>query len=180
MSRAYAEGTTVSAEQSRVDIERTLRRHGATSFMYATHESTAILGFVLHGRQVRFALPVPDLSDDRFRLTPERRNARTRDAQVKAWEAECRRSWRSLALVINVGPDHRAEAWAAEALAVQVLQLVVDCLPDDLQDPDAPTRRETLLDDIRDEALGHLLHSEGTPEERAGKAIRARLGGDRG
>jgi hypothetical protein len=99
--RAYAEGTTVSAEQSRGDVERTLRKHGATSFMYATHERTGIVGFILHGRQVRFALPLPDVDDDRFRLTPERRTARSRDAQVKAWEAECRRAWRSLALVIK-------------------------------------------------------------------------------
>jgi hypothetical protein len=101
VSRAYAEGTTVSAEQSRGDIERTLRRHGASSFMYATHEQTGIVGFVLHGRQIRFALPLPDVEDERFRLTPERRTRRSREAQMKAWEAECRRSWRALALVIK-------------------------------------------------------------------------------
>jgi hypothetical protein len=101
VTRRYAEGTTVASEQSRAEIERTLRRYGATGFLYATHERTAIVGFILYKRQVRFALPLPDVEEDRFRLTPARGNERSRAQQIAAWEAECRRSWRALALVIK-------------------------------------------------------------------------------
>jgi hypothetical protein len=99
----YAEGTKVASEQSRADIERTLRKHGATGFVYATNDETgmAIVGFILFKRQVRFALPLPKVTEDRFRLTPARRTLRSKDEQVKAWEQECRRQWRSLALVIK-------------------------------------------------------------------------------
>lgn len=100
-TRRYAEGTSVASEQSRAEIERTLRKYGATGFLYATHERTAIVGFILYKRQVRFALPLPDVEEDRFRFTPSRGAERSRDAQIREWEAECRRAWRSLALVIK-------------------------------------------------------------------------------
>lgn len=99
--RRYAEGTSVSAEKSRADIEKTLRQHGASSFMYATHERTGIVAFVLYGKQVRFALPLPDLEDSRFKVTAVRSNRRSSEAQYNAWEAETRRVWRALALVIK-------------------------------------------------------------------------------
>lgn len=101
MTRSYAEGTSVPSDRSRADIERVLRQHGATSFMYATHEDLAVLGFVLYSRQVRFTLRLPDPGEDRFRLTPGRGTVRARDAQLRAWEAECRRTWRALHLVIK-------------------------------------------------------------------------------
>jgi hypothetical protein len=84
-----------------MEIERTLRKHGATSFMYATHEDTAIVGFILRGRQIRFALRLPDPTDRRFHFTEARKQRRTEQAAYAAWEAECRRSWRALNLVIK-------------------------------------------------------------------------------
>ncbi len=101
MTRSYAEGTSVPTDRSRADIERVLRQHGATSFIYATHGDLAVVGFVLHDRQVRFTLRLPSLDEDRFRLTPGRGTTRARDAQIRAWEAECRRTWRALHLVIK-------------------------------------------------------------------------------
>lgn len=100
---AYAEGTSVDSERSRAEIERTIRHYGATGFVYATNDETrtAIIGFMIYKRQVRFALPLPNVNDDRFRLTPTRGTLRTRPAQLAAYEQEVRRSWRSLALVIK-------------------------------------------------------------------------------
>jgi hypothetical protein len=51
----YAAQTSVSADKSRAEIERTLTRYGATSFAYGWQGSQAMVGFVMAGRQI----PVP-------------------------------------------------------------------------------------------------------------------------
>ena len=97
----YAQNTNVSSELSRLEIEKTLIRYGANGFAYATEPGRAMIGFKLQGRQVRFLLPLPDISDDRFRYTPARKNVRSEKAQYDAWEQECRRCWRALLLVVK-------------------------------------------------------------------------------
>lgn len=103
MSRAYAEGTKVTSEQSRLEIERALRKYGATGFVYGTNDDTgtSIVGFVIRNRQVQFTLQLPSFNEDRFRYTPARGVQRSQAEQVKAWDAECRRQWRSLLLIIK-------------------------------------------------------------------------------
>lgn len=100
MPSSYASGTSVPSDRTRVEIERTLQRFGATSFAYAWEDDTAMIGFKIAGRMVRMTLPLPDMNDPIIRMTPAGRN-RT-EAQVKeAWAAEERRRWRALLLVIK-------------------------------------------------------------------------------
>lgn len=98
MSR-YAEGTEVSADKSRTEIERTLQRYGATGFMYGWQGSRAVIGFELKGRRYRLVLPLPDKNDRKF--THHSRGWRTPEAALKAWEQGTRQRWRALALVIK-------------------------------------------------------------------------------
>ena len=95
----YANQTTVTSEKSRGEIERTLTRYGATSFMYGWSEQTAVVGFEMNGRRLKFELPLPNRDD--FKLTPAKRQKRTAEATEKAYDQAVRQKWRALALVIK-------------------------------------------------------------------------------
>jgi hypothetical protein len=56
----YASKTKVSADQSRSEIERTLKRYGADRFAYFNESSRAIIVFEAHNRRIRFDLPLPE------------------------------------------------------------------------------------------------------------------------
>lgn len=97
----YAESTTVGSDRSRAEIERTLTRYGASSFMYGWDADQALIGFVKDGRQIKFILPMPNRQDREFTHTPAR-NTRRSDAQIEqAFEQAVRQRWRALALVIK-------------------------------------------------------------------------------
>jgi hypothetical protein len=97
---AYAEGTTVSPEKSRMEIEQTLARYGATAFAYMTDEKRAAVGFQCKGRSIRIIVNKPDGSTlKRAAGQPYRYPT---DIQRAAWvEGETRRRWRALLLVIK-------------------------------------------------------------------------------
>ena len=103
MSRStkYAENTTVSSAASRDEIERTLIRFGASQFVYGWQDAAAVIGFVAHGRQVRFVLPLPSRDDPEIKYTPERRTVRSPDQQEKVYEQMVRQKWRALAACIK-------------------------------------------------------------------------------
>jgi hypothetical protein len=101
MTSRYAEGTSVSSEASRAEIERTLRKYGAAGFMYGWDADKALLGFVAQDRQIRFVLPMPSPAERRFHYTPGRGQKRTPQAAHVEWEKAVRQSWRALALVIK-------------------------------------------------------------------------------
>lgn len=100
MSR-YAAGTSVSSEASRNEIERTLRRFGATEFAYGWQAGHAAVGFVIGGRQVRFVLQMPDRNAREFTHTPTRGTRRSPAEAEKAYEQAVRQRWRALAAVIK-------------------------------------------------------------------------------
>jgi hypothetical protein len=97
----YAEGTSVGSDKSRAEIERTLARYGASSFMYGWDQDRAMVGFVAAGRQVRFVLPMPNREDREFTHTPQRGNRRSTAQAEEAYEQAVRQRWRALALVIK-------------------------------------------------------------------------------
>ena len=97
---AYAEGTEVPVERSRAEIERLLTRYGATEFMSGWNDARSVIQFKAKDRYVRFELPMPAKDDKRF-LRDGRGAVRGPAAREKAWEAERRRRWRALALVIK-------------------------------------------------------------------------------
>jgi hypothetical protein len=96
----YAAQTEVSSDRSRSEIERTLRRYGATAFAYGWEGNRAQIGFKLADRQIKFTLPLPDPSSEEFVLTPTGRE-RSAKAAEDAYEQAVRQRWRALALVIK-------------------------------------------------------------------------------
>ena len=58
-TRRYAEKTKVPVIQSRMEIERTLTRYGATGFAFAQEPLRAMIAFRLAKRHVRFTLTLP-------------------------------------------------------------------------------------------------------------------------
>lgn len=97
----YAENTSVSSDKSRAEIERTLARYGATSFMYGWELNRAVVGFVAYGRHVRFDLPMPNRQDREFTHTPERGYARSDSQAEAAYDQAVKQRWRALALVVK-------------------------------------------------------------------------------
>lgn len=100
MSSTYAKGTTVPANRSRDEIERTLTRFGARSFAYATEGRRAMIGFKRDDRLVRMVLDLPDPYDREFTHTPtgQRRSVKTTET---AYDQAVRERWRALALVVK-------------------------------------------------------------------------------
>jgi len=121
---AYAANTTVSVENSRGEIERTLRRYKAEAFAYATEANSAQIGFRISGRYVRFLLTMPDPNHADF--TVHSRGRRAPEAAEKLWEQACRQKWRALALVIKA----KLEAVSAGITTIEDEFLAHTVLPD--------------------------------------------------
>lgn len=98
---SYAENTSVPADRSRAEIEKTLARYGANQFMYGYDEHHSMIAFAMDGRQVRFLLPMPDKTDPRFTHTPTGKRRRDASSMLAEYEKATRQRWRALALVIK-------------------------------------------------------------------------------
>lgn len=96
----FAEGTEVSVEKSRAEIERLIVRYGATSTAFMNAPGRALIMFEAKKRRVVFELPLPDREEKKF-LRDGRGSARTPEKRFEAWEQACRQRWRALALVIK-------------------------------------------------------------------------------
>ena len=97
----YASTTEVTSDRTRAEIEKTLTRYGATGFMYAWLDSHAAVGFVMHERQIRMVLPMPDRNSREFTHTPGRQLARSKADTEKAFDQAVRQSWRALLLIVK-------------------------------------------------------------------------------
>lgn len=84
--RRYAERTDVPVERSRSEIEKLARAHGATGFGTMWDKDRFALMFELRNRRVRFDIPAPSAAEY---------------SNQKAWEAEERRRWRALLLILK-------------------------------------------------------------------------------
>ncbi len=100
MAARYAAGTDVPTDRSRAEIEKTLRRYGATQFLYGWTGQRATVGFTAHDRNIRFELPLPDSADPEFTRTDTGRQ-RSDTAAADAYERAVRQRWRALALVVK-------------------------------------------------------------------------------
>lgn len=99
---SFAEGTSVPVERSKAEIELMLMRYGADQFISGWGVAEARIQFRAEGRIVRFVLPIPANDETRFTQHPRYASKRRSDADArKAWEAELRRLWRALALVVK-------------------------------------------------------------------------------
>lgn len=101
----YAENTDVTWERSRNEIERNLKRYGASKFMYGTEETRAMVAFEAQGRRIRFVLPLPDLAEARRIEVHKKVNqfdkARSMQDRIERTFAQTtQQRWRALNLVI--------------------------------------------------------------------------------
>lgn len=117
---SYAQGTTVSQSASFLEIERTLKRYGASAFMYGSSEAEAVVMFDCKGLRLKFRIALPGIRE--FGKTDTGRE-RAASAAQKAQDDETRRRWRALLLVIkaklesvNSGIETFEEAFAAQIL----------------------------------------------------------------
>lgn len=92
----YASGTTVPVQKSKLEIEQTLTKYGASRFFYGQEEGRAVIGFELSDRRVQFELPLP--SREEF-LGGRRRHSA--EAVTRACEQAQRERWRALGLSIK-------------------------------------------------------------------------------
>lgn len=101
----FAEGTSVSVEKSRAEIEKLITRYGAQSTAFMNAPGRALIVFEAKERRIMFELPLPDKAEKRFTHGKVGRSsyvqARKPEAATAAWEQACRQSWRALALVIK-------------------------------------------------------------------------------
>lgn len=85
----FADRTKVSVDQTRTEIERTLKRYGADRFAYFTEIERAIIIFEAHNRRIRFDLPLPAIKNT------------MNVASKKTVEQVQRQRWRALLLCIK-------------------------------------------------------------------------------
>lgn len=98
MNTTYAQGTTVTPQRSRDEIEKTLTRYGADSFGFAQETGRAMIAFAAHGRSIRMIFPLP-VSDDYARTQTGR--VRVESARKEALAQGIREQWRAIALVVK-------------------------------------------------------------------------------
>lgn len=154
MVRTYAEGTSVSVEKSRAEIESLLRRHGATGFISGWGKESAFIMFLMNDRQIKFVLPVPDRADPKFThksYSGKQSTPRPIEKQHEVWELACRERWRALALVIKA----KLEAVAAGITIFEDEFLAEIVLPGG--QTVAETIRENIAIAYRDKRLTKLL-----------------------
>ena len=98
--KAYAHGTTVTADRSMIEVRRLLSKHGITDFVSGQDGGVSGLLFKVRGRAVRIAIPNPDPNDPRLCRTPSGRPRRDHIAR-EHYEQEVRRRWRVLVIAMK-------------------------------------------------------------------------------
>jgi hypothetical protein len=98
IAMAYAEKTSVPADRSRSEIERTLERYGASAFSYGWEAGRAVVMFRASDRHVKFEVSMPTLEQYRYTETGR---TRTDKQTEEARDQAVRQRWRALALVVK-------------------------------------------------------------------------------
>lgn len=93
----YAEGTTVPVEKSHIEVQKILKRYGATNSGFAEKGEAAAILFTMKGRRYRIELIYPAVGA--FQQTGKVR--RTQAQAAEAREKEIRRLWRALFMVVK-------------------------------------------------------------------------------
>ncbi len=144
MSR-YAAHTEVPVERTRQEIERALTRYGADQFVSGWEHGRAMLGFRVRERMVRFEIPLPKVTDYKWRY------GATDNQKQKQIDQDTRQRWRALLLVIKAkleAVESKIATFESEFLAHIVLpnnQTVGDVLLPQIQHAYATGRMPKLL-----------------------------------
>jgi len=96
----FAENTSVTPEKTKAEIETTLRRYGADSFVSGWDNDRAFVMFCAKDRLIRFAITMPKRNDRKFTHT-DTGKLRTQTQQVAEYEQAIRTYWRRLLLCIK-------------------------------------------------------------------------------
>jgi hypothetical protein len=92
----------VPVEKSRAEIESLVIKHGATGFMNAWQDRTAIVQFRLNSRMLRYAVENPEPKEfKRAGLPPNGRKVNGDEKCNALAAAEHRRRWRALLLILR-------------------------------------------------------------------------------
>jgi len=122
---SFAEGTSVSVEKSKSELERLLVKHGAKQYGTAHDEEngTAVVYFKMSDRHIRLTIPVPPLTNwpdptkasyqqkvrGKTPRTWDRMGAEGRASWVRAqWEQASRTRWRCMILIVKAKLEHIA------------------------------------------------------------------------
>lgn len=99
---SYAEGTSVTVEKSKAELDRLLAKAGAGQRMMGSDDDQgfAFVIFSLDKRQVRLRVPLPLPTEKRFTHEPKGK-LRPIDKQRVAYEQGCRERWRQLVLLVK-------------------------------------------------------------------------------
>jgi hypothetical protein len=89
---SYAKGTSVPVQKTKVEIEKLAQKHGAKDFYSGWNEKEAVIGFTMKNRMVKVTLPIP---------TREQMSRHGWVPGKEKYEAEIRRRWRVLGLVLK-------------------------------------------------------------------------------
>jgi hypothetical protein len=98
----YAERTTISPEQRRGEIERTLARYGCTAFGYVTTGTEAQLVFEMDGRRYRIDVKLPGRQDKQFtHLESAPWQKRSEAEAEKRYQQAVRQRWAAMGLYLK-------------------------------------------------------------------------------
>lgn len=101
----YAERTTVNSDQSFLEIQRTLKRYGATRVALLDDPNLIKIGFEMDKWRFRFDVPLPQRSDFEERKVKRgyslRAEYRSPSEIESAYDQAIRQKWRALFLVVK-------------------------------------------------------------------------------
>lgn len=100
MGKRYAEGTTVSVDQSRGEISGILAKHGVQVMAWGTRPEGDTLQFDLAGHAFRFTIPRPTVDEIRERDSADYVYPHNTDWSAKTAQ-EWRRRWRAHVLLLK-------------------------------------------------------------------------------
>jgi hypothetical protein len=121
---AYAERTKVGVDQTRLEIERTLKRYGADRFAYFSELDRAIIVFEAQARRIRFDLPLPQGKaerDDKLRRQKWRALLLCIKAKLESVESKIE-TFEEAFLAHVVMPDGRTVAEHTQPRIAQVYE----------------------------------------------------------
>jgi hypothetical protein len=106
MTRAYAKGTSVSVERTKVELEKFLRQQGATATAtyHDTGKNRATVLFALAGKRISVDVPLPTVDQI---AVPKTKHGRPQapavraERQKKALEQLSRERWRQIFLLVK-------------------------------------------------------------------------------